>query len=187
MLYMTFCDRAELRRIPNLIWGPNEIFNEIYDTLEDAKQWLNDPLVRRAIAEIDHVELIEGEPTELSIMKHGMRVYDLSTGTKNLILCKFVNGVSNGERMGPNCYKFLGEIAQNRPVYQAVSCQFYPRPELFLQTPIFVGNTNRVYRNRSEWDEDDAGFVYRHARLEGEWVCTQWYKEVGLERSGLLK
>ena len=58
---------------------------------------------------------------------------------------------------------------------------------MFLQTPIFVGNTNRVYGSREEWDEDDAGFVYRHAKLESDWVCTQWYREVGLEYSGLLK
>ena len=84
-------------------------------------EWLNNPFFRRVIHEVDHVDIPDGMTTEMACLLKNMRVEDLSTGTKNLMMCKYYNEFNRMTMMGKNCYKYLMDIADEKDVYMGCS------------------------------------------------------------------
>ena len=83
--------------------------------------WLNNPFFREVIREVDHVDIPDGMATEMACLLKNMRVEDLSTGTKSLMMCRYYNKLNRMTMMGKNCYKYLADIANEKDVYMGCS------------------------------------------------------------------
>ena len=82
----------------------------------------------------------------------GFRIADLSTGTKNLFLCRYYSGLNNMSMMGRNCYKYLLDIANEREVYmRCTSHVFFHDDVLQGRTVPFVNTDEHVSTYYDFW------------------------------------
>lgn len=116
MLHLYFESLRRLMKRKEFIPYPDGLFNSVWET-----EWVNNPLSRAIIHDIDHVEMTDGVTTEMACIMSGFRVADLCTGTKNLLLCRYYSGLNRMTMMGENCYKYLMDIADERDVYMGCS------------------------------------------------------------------
>lgn len=115
MLYLYFANQYDLLDYPGFINGTDGAFLNLYKQYGKEQQWLQDSIVRECIQKVDRIPL--GLDTLKSLLEAGVRPDDLCTGTKNIILCRFVDGVHRQARMGPNCYPYLFKIGAVRELY----------------------------------------------------------------------
>ena len=116
MLHLYFESLRKLAERKLFIQHPSIEFNCSWQS-----EWLNDPFFRKVIREVDHVEIPEGMATETACLLKNMRVEDLSTGTKTLMMCRYYNELNRMTMMGKNCYKYLMDIADEKDVYMGCS------------------------------------------------------------------
>ena len=116
MLYLYFESLGKLVERKSFIRYPSIKFNSSWKT-----EWLNEPFFRTVIREVDHVDIPDGMATEMACLLKNMRVEDLSTGTKTLMMCKYYNKLNRMTMMGKNCYKYLMDIANEKDVYMGCS------------------------------------------------------------------
>lgn len=116
MLHLLFESLRKLEERESFIRCPSGIFDWSW-----KPEWLNDPFSRKIIREIDHVDIPDGMDTEKACLWKNMRVENLSSGTKSLILCKYYNRLNRMTMMGKNCFKYLMDIADEKDVYMGCS------------------------------------------------------------------
>ena len=160
MLHLFYESLEKLLRRNEFIGFPDELFDELWDS-----QWVNNPLSRRIIHEIDRVEFPEGRTTEEACALRGMCLTDLCTGTKNLLVCKNYSGLNRMTMMGDNCYPFLMDIADQREVY--MGCSNYVlfdddilkgRTVHFLNSDLYASNEEAF--TRCELDIVGGGSIF---------------------------
>ena len=96
-------------------------------------------------------------PAELACLLSNVRVEDLSSGTKSLILSKRYDKLYRMTMMGPNCYKYLMDIADEKDVYMGCSnYAFFTDEDLKGRKVHFVNTDDYV-----STAEDFAEHVYR--------------------------
>lgn len=85
---------------------------------EYSEDWFNDEFIRRALAEIDHIDLSKSSGTALknSITGDIHSPRELSTGCKTIILIYKYSNVIFQARFGDNCTDLLEEIAANKDI-----------------------------------------------------------------------
>lgn len=153
MLYLYFDSLDNLCERDGFIYNPSAYFDSIYE-----REWLQDPLIREAITTVDEVPL--GEDTFESLLRAGLRPEDLSTGTKNLVLCKFFDGMNRLSSMGENCFPFLGRISLERDVCMGCSIGFYIDEDFFDICPIHIVNSDKTYTTWTEWWDSGLWFDF---------------------------
>ena len=89
VLHLYFESIQKLKERKEFIPYPDGLFNSIWEP-----EWVNDPLSRTIIHDIDKVHIPDGVSTEMACIMSGFRVVDLSTGTKNLLLCRHYSGLN---------------------------------------------------------------------------------------------
>lgn len=114
MLHLYFEPLSKLIKRPEFIRYPSDYFDGVWEL-----DWISDSFGRSVIESIDQVEL--GDDVVFSLLKAGLRVEDLCTGTKNLLLCKHLNKLNRITMMGENCFPFLMDIAESKEVYMGCS------------------------------------------------------------------
>ena len=143
VLHLYFDSLSRLRKRKEFIPYPDVLFNSLWEP-----EWVNDPLSRAIIHDIDQVEMPDGVTTEMACIMSGFRVADLCSDTKNLLLCRYYSGLNRMTMMGENCYKYLMDIADERDVYMGCSSYcFFSDDDLkgrtvhFINTDEFVSNS----------------------------------------------
>lgn len=141
MLYLEVAPLEEFMRRNNFIAYPDEYFFAMYE------DWMiESDFSRRVISTIDWVEM-KGSTVMESIAREGFSVEGLSTGTKNLINCKYFDNLNRFSFMGPNCHPFLFEIAKEKDVYMGVTGFIGIKEESMQNNPVCIVNTGKVYTN----------------------------------------
>ena len=120
MLHLYLATLEELIARDDFIRYPNDYFEGVWEP-----EWLSDPFGRAVIETIDKVPL--GEDVERSLLEFGMRVEDLCTGTKNLLLCRHLDKMNRMTMMGENCYPFLLDAADEKDITMGVTAYFLIR------------------------------------------------------------
>ena len=118
MLHLYFEPLKKLGERELFVQCPGDFFDWSWES-----EWLDDPFSRKMIHEIDHVDIPEGMDTEKACLLKNMRVENLSSGTKSLILCRYCDYLNRMTMMEPNCYRYLMDIAEEKDVY--VGCSNY--------------------------------------------------------------
>lgn len=121
--------------------------------------WLNDSFGRSVIEAIDKVPL--GENVERSLLEAGMRVEDLCTGTKNLLLCKHLSMMNRMTMMGENCYPFLLDAAEEKEITMGVTAYFLMRDEALKGRTVHFANDDSYVSNQMD-------FLYKITQLIGD-------------------
>ena len=152
MLYVKFDLIDSLCNTDGFVANPSATFNCDYFDYGNEEKWLQDPIIRDAIVAVDQIPL--GDNTLLSLAEYGISPLQLSTGTKNLVLCRFRDYINRISAMGPNCYPFLGRIAAARDVRVGCSIPFKLPKEFFEYTPVYIENVGKLVSDYNEWREN---------------------------------
>lgn len=162
MLHIYFDDIDSLRSLDSFIWNPSLFFDILYREKGEKEGWLQDRVVREIIETVDRVPLCDN--TKFSLFEHGMRPEDLCTGTKNLILCKFHNGINRISSMGPNCYPFLERIASEQEVYVGCSIVFDLSEDFFSKSSVHILNDDTICSSFTEWQDHPKWIKYIYCK-----------------------
>ena len=155
MLHLYFESIHKLVQREEFIRFPSEAFNCAWEP-----DWVNNPLSRQIIHDIDQVELREGVSTEMCCLLMGFRIQDLSTGTKNLLLCRYLNQLNRMTMMGENCYKYLMDIAQEKEVYMGCSnFVFFTQEDLRGRQVHFV-NSDKYASTAGEFADNVRDLIH---------------------------
>ena len=138
MLHLYFDSLSRLMKREDFIPYPDGLFNSIW-----LPEWVNNPLSRAIIHDIDHVDIPDGMTTEMACIMSGFRVADLCTGTKNLLLCRYYSGLNRMTMMGENCYKYLMDIADEHDVRMGCSNSFFFRDDVLKGRTVHFVNTDK--------------------------------------------
>ena len=152
MLHLYFESLSKLEKRESFVQCPSGIFDWSW-----KPEWLNDPFSRTIIHEIDHVNIPDGMNTEKACLYKNMRVEDLSSGTKNLILCKYHDGLNRMTMMGKNCYRYLMDIADDKDVYMGCSNYVFFTDEDLKGRKVHFVNTDDYVSTAEDFTEH----VYR--------------------------
>ena len=147
-------------KLPEYVKYPDANYN-----VDFKLDWIENDFSRRVISEVEGIEL--NYDSVMKSLKANFRGYrDISTGSKNLILTYNTNCISELARMGPNCYKFLFEIAKKRYLRCQVACIPIMTDEIMRGRPIHIINDNSIVTTAIEFSS-----VVSKALSEG------WYDE----------
>lgn len=140
MLHLYFDTLENLIARKEFIRYPGVYFDGVWE-----RSWLDSVFGRTLIKTVDHIEV--GQDVEFSLLKAGIRVEELSTGVKNLFLCKHLDQLNRMTMMGENCYTLLMEIAEEKDVYMGCSNSVFfhdnvlnGRPVHFINSDVYVTN-----------------------------------------------
>ena len=130
-----------LQELGNVIIYPSDVF-----AMNCKREWLNDPIIKRALREIDKKDIGDNEDTvEFLRKRYYITPRELSTGFKNLVLCNNIPKVHRLVYMGRNCYKFLREISLNHPVTMVMETYMYFGEDVFKDDEIYLINDGKYY------------------------------------------
>ena len=152
MLHLYFESLEKLEQREAFIQDPGGEFNYRWKS-----KWLNNSFFKKVIREVDHVDIPQGMKTETACLLKNMRVEHLSTGTKNLMLCKYRDELNRMTMMGKNCYKYLMDIADAKDVYMGCSSYVFFTDEDMKGRKVHFINTDDYVSTA----EDFAEHVYR--------------------------
>lgn len=115
----------EARKDKTVISYPDFVFE-----LEWDREWLNSKLGRRLITEVDKHDVMAAEDVDMALrVQFGILPTQLCTGTKNILCARYFAAEANRKillsRLGPNCYRFLMDVADEVDV-TAVVTNFFP-------------------------------------------------------------
>ena len=95
---------------PRFIRSPDVTFE-----LKCKDEWLESDFGRKIITELERIPLIY--PSVKMSIHAVCALSEISTGGKNLFLCKYLDGLNFMDRMGDNCFDYLMDIADEKDVY----------------------------------------------------------------------
>lgn len=145
MLHILVAPLSKLIAEPSFIRYPMVYFDGVWEY-----EWLEDDFGRRVIQGIDRAPL--GSDVQRSLLEHGMRVEDLCTGTKNLLLCKHLDGMINRmTMMGENCYPFLLEAAETKDIIMGCPAYALIRDEYLQGRQVHFINDNTTVSSQGEF------------------------------------
>lgn len=149
----------------SIYWGvTDDCCYYIDDEYQEAVEleWLfNDPLVQNIIADIDNCSFNGVGCVDLDNPAINFSIYELSTGSKGLILLVKDNYDSIriwGTAFGDNCSKWLLKIAEDRDIILEL--------EYFLQFPkddfkAYSLHQNRPFTNYMDYMLEEAEWGYK--------------------------
>lgn len=177
MLHLLYCSSEEIDSIPGLRLSTSAAFSILMREKGRDAGWREDPIISRAIQEVEHIPIISGAGTYASILDYGIRPEDMSNGVKNLVLCKFAEGASRLTQMGPNCYPYLGVICRDRDVY-GVTCTVLELPRSFFDySAVRSFNCGQVLRTYSDWLDHRPDWMNFGESVSAK-VLNDWEQEV---------
>ena len=144
MLHLYLATLDELIARDDFIRYPKDYFAGVWES-----GWLSDPFGRSVIETIDKVPL--GEDVERSLLEFGMRVEDLCTGTKNLLLCRHLDKMNRMTMMGENCYPFLLDAADEKDITMGVTAYFLIRDEALKGRKVHFVNDGSYVDNQMDF------------------------------------
>lgn len=115
------------------------------------EEWLNTDFAKRIIKDIDDKNVDDGDTKEILWHIYGMRPTELCGGTKALILIQSTDFLISMSMMGPNCYKYLFELAHSRDRRVALTSFTVPRDSDFGGTKVFFENTGCICTSEHEF------------------------------------
>lgn len=133
----------------HIIAWPKAMFDLNYED-----EWLDDLFVRRFITDIDKIDVLDNShPTRRLLALNGEITPELlATGTKNLILCKFISGYWNRlGHMGENCYKWLMDIAEEKDVHMVTTRVFHFTDSDIKGRKIYFADINQYITSEYAW------------------------------------
>lgn len=177
MLYLYFANMFDLADTPGYIRATDSAFRKYYPMYGKEQHWLQDPIVRECIQDVDRIVL--GQNTTVSLAEAEMRPDDLCTGTKNIILCRFIDGMHRQTHMGENCYPYLFKIGAIRDLTLGCAISFFPKQEWLDMCPITVVNDGKVYTVATEFIRAAPWVWYPRPVPTREEVLEEYYKTHG--------
>ena len=136
MLYITF------QKSKDVLMFVDEYFNLNYED-----NWLEDPLVRKMIQDVDNSTVLDGCVIDSPVLGK-ISPSELSGGVKALILMLKENRIVWATACGDNCAKWILKIAESKDL--TVTLHHGMR---FGEGPyeIMIMNTGKIVHNRQEW------------------------------------
>ena len=108
---------------------------DLYFKLAYKKDWMNDPMVKQIVLDIDNTDIIKDGLLNSRVFKKFISPTELSTGSKMLILMLKDDSLSDSyflsDRLGENCFKWVFVISKLRDINLVLDSWFYPPAELF--------------------------------------------------------
>ena len=141
MLHVRCANAHDMRNVSGYISNVAAYFEYYY-----KDSWIEDKLFTRILTEIEEIPLI-GETNKESLLLYGITVNQISNGSKNLLLCKYLDMINCLSKMGSNCYHILMDLADEKDIYMVATgdCRFSDkdidnRLISFDDTGVFVDN-----------------------------------------------
>ena len=152
----------EAQKDKTVISCPDYVFE-----LEWDKEWLNSKLGRRLITEVDKLDVMTSEDVDTALrVQFCILPTQLCTGTKNILCARYFAVEHNRKillsRMGPNCYRFLMDVANEVDV-TAVATNFFPFADSdILERPVEFPELGKICRDarsfaEAMWDIEATG------------------------------
>lgn len=124
----------------------------IYDY---ESEWLNDKLSKEIMLNIDDIVFNDGD-----YLKHrdygALSPRELSGGTKTLLLLykgSLDNYIVKASNLGPNCFKYLEKIAEDKEVYiyldYIIPYDYFPIKFKCVETGLITSDYFELYNERS--------------------------------------
>ena len=158
MLKIIAATETDLHAMKGCIYYPRAVFFNYW-----TKDWLNSDFGRRILTEVEGKDLSGYEDVEDALLfRHRLRPDDLSMGVKNLFLCKFMDGINRCVMMGPNCYPYLMDIADEKDVRYGMESFVVFEDEVIKGRTIYFTNLDRYVNNSDDFFDammqiDDTG------------------------------
>lgn len=129
----------------NKAWiSPDEEFEGVFE-----KEWLENPLVRSFVEDIDKVKVLSPLCIDSPILGQIPPTL-LSGGSKGLMMLMYVDEYYPDLMIfGNNCSKWLGEVSKTRDMHAI--CSTYDLD--YIGTPCLCVNDNTLITNEREWNE----------------------------------
>lgn len=125
MLIIKGVTSAQQERLGNVLLYPDTTF----DNYPDRMCWAESEFGRNVLHDIDRLDTLDPSVSvDLILRNQDMRLSDISTGSKNLMLCKFYQSRHCSKiyfrlgRMGENCFKWLLQIAREKTFVWSQLC-----------------------------------------------------------------
>lgn len=138
MLHLYFDDLSRLMEREEFIPYPDDFFDSVWEPA-----WVNDTFSRAIIHDLDHVNMLDGVTTKMACAMSGLRIVDLRTGTKNLLLCRYYTGLHHMTMMDKTCYKYLMDIADERDIYMGCSSHVFLHDDVLKGRTVHFINTDQ--------------------------------------------
>lgn len=123
-----------------------------------TREWLYDPMMRRVLTEVDHIT--EGRDPAEVMFERGQSYLELAGGTHSLMLMQHLDKLFDFARMGPNCYKYLMEIADTKDLRVGVDHSYYEfNDEITKGREIYIENTGTITASTGELFRIGARFT----------------------------
>ncbi len=125
MLYIKGSTLEKQAKLPNMILHPKTVF-KYYHTDE----WLDSDFGRGLITDIEQIDVTDkSKPVKRILLENELVVDYLSTGTKNVFLCKFYENPEDPSIplynrmgfMGENCFKWLLLASLERDIHMVTT------------------------------------------------------------------
>lgn len=145
MLHLICGNYGAFTEDPEFIRHPDDFFDYYFED-----EWFYDPFVRRILTDIDHLNP-EGDIFKV-LFEERMLPSDISTGSKNLVLCKYFDRLNNYLKMGKNCHPYLMEIAESKEVRMAVTAPY-------IMTDSSIQNRTIHFVNSDTYVNTELGFL----------------------------
>lgn len=121
MLIIKGCTCEQQERLKDFILYPSDTFNAYCQD-----DWVDSSFGRAIISDIDRIDVFDTAlSTKEILLREGIRLCDIATGTKNLFLCKYYTEdkpvYNRMGFMGENCFKWLLDIAAEKDVYMVTT------------------------------------------------------------------
>ena len=136
----------------DLVIHPGDEFDLIYE-----EDWLDNELSRQIITDIQGIDVTDVRFSVDEILaRYKMPVEYLATGTKNLLLCKFLD---DGRKfrmsmMGENCYKWLMDIAETKDICGVITTPlFFTEDDISGRTIYFPQNDGYANDTKSFYEQ----------------------------------
>ena len=158
MLRIYTASERQFSKMENFVYFPMSTFNV---TFQD--KWFQEPFGRRVLKEIERKNVDDADNVvDALLFKYRMRPREISTGSKNLFICKHFDLINRFAMMGENCHPILLELADEKDV--SIGIETFARfadglveehPVYFVSIDEVVDSTDRF--NTIMLDLNDEG------------------------------
>ena len=138
----TTWEKLENRR--DFIRSPDATFDGWY-----KDEWLESDFGRKIITELEQIPMIY--PSVKMSIHAVCAVSQISTGGKNLFLCKYLDRKNLLTRMGDNCFPYLMDIAEEKDVYMIATSYRTFTDEILRGRSIYLEDLGILVSNQNDY------------------------------------
>lgn len=174
LLCMNQKEQEEYAKTRQVIYMPMTFFDVKFD-----ESWIENDFARKVIADIQQFDPpLSEESTRVWLGRNKLIPETLCTGVKNLLLCKFYKPTraSRLGMMGPNCYKYLMDIADEIELSATVTDSVLFTDTDLRGRPVLFKNTGTVAMDSKSFHRAMYEEILRGSFDNSVWLQEEYDK-----------